>query len=139
MPANAPAGGHGLFSAVLATRRLAARRLATRNLATRRRHHGPRSAVPGVTASCFLLASALLFALTMSGAAVLISHQITVSWLTPSSEGDVSAAPLVQGAVVAGCLAVAAGYGIQTALRRARARMRCARSAGFWVRLNRAA
>lgn len=40
-------------------------------------------------------------------------------------------------AVVAGCLAVAAGHGLQAAFRRvrARARVRCARAAAFWVRL----
>ena len=115
--------------ALLATRRLAARLLARRGTA------GENLLSPAVTASFFLPASALLFALTVSGAAVLIGHQIAVSWLTPVSEGSVSAAPLVQGAVAAGCLAVAAGYGAQAALRRARARTRCARSAAFWVRL----
>jgi hypothetical protein len=79
---------------------------------------------PGATASCFLLASAPLVALIvrliMSGAAMPIAPAITVSWMTPLSAGSVSAAPLVSGAVVAGCLAVAAGYGLQAALRRAR-------------------
>ena len=115
--------------ALLATRRLATRRLVARQLATRRRAGrgtaGRDPLSPAVTASFFLLASALLFALTVSGAAVLTGHQIAVSWNTPISEGSVSAAPLVQGAVVAGCLAVAAGYGAQTALRRARQEARC--------------
>ena len=79
---------------------------------------------PGVTASCFLLASAPLVALIVrlivSGGAVPIAPAITVSWQTPISYGSVSAAPLVAGAVVAGCLAVAAGYGAQAALRRPR-------------------
>jgi hypothetical protein len=49
-----------------------------------------------------------------------IDPAITMTWATPLSAGSVSAAPLVSGAVVAGCLAVAAGYGLQAALRRAR-------------------
>ena len=73
--------------------------------------------------SCFLLASAPLVALIVrliaSGVAMPIAPAITVSWATPLSAGSVSAAPLVSGAVVAGCLAVAAGYGLQAALRRA--------------------
>ena len=81
---------------------------------------------PGATASCFLLASAPLVALIVrlivSGGAMPIAPAITVSWMTPLSAGSVSAAPLVSGAVVAGCLAVAAGYGLQAALRRARRR-----------------
>jgi hypothetical protein len=97
---------------------LAARRLARHGTSGRE----PLS--PGVTASCFLLASAPLLALIIvtRGVAVPIAPVITVSWLTPVSEGSVSAAPLVSGAIVAGCLAVAAGYGVQTALRRARHR-----------------
>jgi hypothetical protein len=110
--------------ALLATRRLVTRRLATRRLA-RRGTAGRDPLSPAVTAGSFLLASALLFALTVSGVAVLIGHQAAVSWLTPVSEGSVSAAPLVQGAVVAGCLAVAVGYGVQAALRRARQETRC--------------
>jgi len=97
---------------------LAARRLATRQLAWRGTS-GRDPLSPAVTASCFLLASALLFALNVSGVAVLIAP-ISVSWLTPISQGSVSDAPLVPGAVVAGCLAVAAGYGVAAALRRAR-------------------
>lgn len=76
------------------------------------------------TASCFLLTSAPLVALIVrlivSGVAMLIAPAITVSWMTPLSAGSVSAAPLVSGAVVAGCLALAVGYGLQAALRRAR-------------------
>jgi hypothetical protein len=49
-----------------------------------------------------------------------IDPAITMTWATPLSAGSVSAAPLVSGAVVAGCQAVAAGYGLQAALRRAR-------------------
>jgi len=79
---------------------------------------------PGVTASCFLLAAAPLAALIVrliaNGGTVPIAPAITVSWTTPLSYGSVSAAPLVAGAVVAGCLAVAAVYGLQAALRRAR-------------------
>jgi hypothetical protein len=123
--------------ALLATRRLVARQLATRRWAGRGTA-GRDPLSPAVTASCFLLASALLVALSVTGVAVLIAP-ITVSWdtSTPLSEGSISAAPFVPGAGVAGCLAVAVGYGVQTVLRRARARARtrCARSAAFWVRL----
>jgi hypothetical protein len=77
-----------------------------------------------VTASCFLLASAPLLALVVSGVRVTIAPVIMVNWLTPVSAGSVSAAPLVSGAVVAGCLAVAAGYGAQAAFRRARSGLR---------------
>jgi hypothetical protein len=83
---------------------------------------------PEATASCFLLASAPLVALIVrlivSGRGMPIAPAITLSWETPLSAGSVSAAPLVSGAVVAGCLAVAAGYGLQAALRRARRRPR---------------
>ncbi len=72
-----------------------------------------------VTASCLLLASALLFALGVWDVTGLIAP-MAVSWQTPLSYGSVSAAPLVPGAIVAGCLAVAAGFGVQTAVRRAR-------------------
>ena len=81
---------------------------------------------PRATASCFLFTSAPLAALIvrfiMSGVAMSIAPDITVSWMTPLSAGSVSAAPLVSGAVVAGCLSVAAGYGLQAALRRTRRR-----------------
>ncbi len=106
---------------------LAARRLARRGTAGR-------DLLPRVTASSFLLAPALLFALTVRDAAEFIAP-MTVCWLTPVSQGSVSAAPLVSGAVVAGCLAVAVGYGVQTALRRVRRGPGSGRSAAFWVRL----
>ena len=83
---------------------------------------------PGTTAICFLLASAPLLALIVrfivGGVAVPIAPAQTESWETPLSAGSVSAAPLVSGAVVAGCLAVAVGYGLQAALRRTRRRPR---------------
>jgi len=83
---------------------------------------------PGMTASCFLLAAAPLVALTVrlvrSGMAVPMVPDFTVTWTTPLSYGSVSAAPPVAGALVAGCLAVAAAYGAQAALGRARARTR---------------
>ena len=79
---------------------------------------------PGATASCFLLASgplvALIVRLIVTGRGVPIAPALTVSWATPLSAGSVSEAPLVSGALVAGCLAVAAGYGLLAALRRAR-------------------
>jgi hypothetical protein len=91
---------------------------------------------PLVTASCFLLAAVLLFALVKSGAAVLVG-QVGVNWTTLTSVGSVSTVPLVPDAVVAACLVAAAGFGVQATLRRARPRARawCARSAAFWVRL----
>ena len=58
----------------------------------------------------------------MGGMNVPIVPDFTVTWTTPLSYGSVSAAPLVAGALVAGCLAMAAAYGTQAALRRARAR-----------------
>ena len=99
---------------------LAARRL------TGCRTPGRRRLSPGATVSCFLLTSAPLAALIvrfiMGGVAMSIAPDITVSWMTPLSDGSVSAAPLVSGVVVAGCLAVAVGYGLQAAFRRARRR-----------------
>ena len=98
--------------ALLATRRLATRRLARRGTPGR----DPLS--PAVTASFFLLVSALLFALDVSGVGAVT--QPVDSWTTPISSGSITTTvPLVPGAIVAGCLAVAAGYGLQT-LRRAR-------------------
>lgn len=83
---------------------------------------------PGTTAICFLLASAPLLALIVrfivGGVAVPIAPAQAESWETPLSAGSVSAAPLVSGAVVAGCLAAAVGYGLQAALRRTRRRPR---------------
>ena len=129
----APASGHGpavapvltvlvIYAAIAAGGLvlLAARRLTG--------HRTPRRdrLSPGTTASCFLLASAPLLALIVrfiaGGVAVPIAPAQTESWATPLSAGSVSAAPLVAGAVVAGCLAVAAGYGLQAALRRVRRR-----------------
>jgi hypothetical protein len=76
------------------------------------------------TASCFLLASgplvALIVRLFVTGKGMPIAPALTVSWATPLSAGSVSEAPLVSGALVAGCLAVAVGYGLLAALRRAR-------------------
>jgi HAAS len=111
--------------ALLVTRWLARRGTRSRDLLS-----------PAVTASCFLLASALLAALLVSGAAVLVG-QAGVNWTTPVSEGSVSTVPLVPGAVVAACLAAAAGFGVLAALRRARARARVrrARSAASWAGL----
>jgi hypothetical protein len=99
---------------------LAARRL------TGHRTTGRGRLSPEATASCFLLASAplaaLIVRLIVTGPGMPIAPAITMSWATPLSAGSVSAAPLVAGAVVAGCLAVAAGYGLAAALRRARRR-----------------
>jgi hypothetical protein len=104
--------------ALLAARRLAARRLAARRLA-RRGTPGRDRLSPAVTASFFLLVSALLFALDASGVGA-ITQQV-YGWNTPVSSGSVTTTvPLVPGVIVAGCLAVAAGYGLQTVLRRAR-------------------
>ncbi len=97
---------------------LAARRLTGHSTTGRNRLS------PAATASCFLLASAplaaLIVRLIVTGPGMPIAPAITLSWATPLSAGSVSAAPLVSGAVVAGCLAVAAGYGLLAALRRAR-------------------
>jgi hypothetical protein len=75
---------------------------------------------PEVRASCFLLAAAPLVALLVSGMRLSIAPPMTVAWLTPVSAGEVSAAPLVAGAMVAGCLAITVGYGAQALLRQAR-------------------
>jgi hypothetical protein len=76
------------------------------------------------TASCFLLASgplvALIVRLFVTGKGMPIAPALTVSWATPLSAGSVSEAPLVSGALVAGCLAVAVGYGLLAALGRVR-------------------
>jgi len=97
---------------------LVARRLAGRRATGRDRLS------PEATASCFLLASgplvALIVRLIVTGKGMPIAPALTVSWATPLSAGSVSEAPLVSGALVAGCLAVAAGYGLVAALRRAR-------------------
>ena len=91
---------------------------------TGRRATGRDRLSPEATASCFLLASGplveLIVRLIVTGRGMPIAPALTVSWATPLSAGSVSEAPLVSGALVAGCLAVAAGYGLLAALRRAR-------------------
>jgi len=110
LPCAAMAAG-GL--ALLATRRLAAHWLARRGTS------GWDPLSPAVTASFFLLVTVLLFTLNVSGAGTYISH---MSWTNPVSEGtSTMTVPLVPGLIVAGCLAVAVGYGVQAALRRLRA------------------
>jgi hypothetical protein len=112
MPYAAMAAG-GL--ALLAIRQLAARRLA------RRATPGWDPLSPAVTASFFLLVSALLLALNVSGVGAVT--QQAGNWLNPISSGSTTTTiPLVPGAIIAGCLAVAIGYGLQTALRLARCR-----------------
>jgi hypothetical protein len=109
LPFTAMAAG-GL--ALLATRRLAARRVGRRGTSGR----DPLSSA--VTASFFLLVTALLFALNVSGVGAVTQAG---GWNTPISSGTSTATvPLVPGAIFAGCLAVAVGYGLQTALRLAR-------------------
>jgi len=98
--------------ALLATRQLATRRLARRGTSGR----DPLS--PAVTASFFLLVTALMSALNVSGVGAVTNQS---GWLTPISSGSsTTTVPLVPGAIVAGCLALAAGYGLQTARRLAR-------------------
>ena len=98
--------------ALLATRQLATRRLARRGTSGR----DPLS--PAVTASFFLLVTALMSALNVSGVGAVTNQ---AGWLTPISSGSsTTTVPLVPGAIVAGCLAVAVGYGLQTARRLAR-------------------
>jgi hypothetical protein len=76
---------------------------------------------PAVTASFFLLVTALMFALNVSGVGS-VTLQMG-QWTSPTSDGSFTAtAPLVPGAIVAGCLAVAAAYGLQAALGLARRR-----------------
>ena len=108
--------------ALLATRQLAIYQLATRRLATRRLARrgtsGRDPLSPAVTASFFLLVTALMFALNVSGVGAVANQS---SWLTPISSGSTTTTvPLVPGAIVAGCLALAVGYGLQTARRLAR-------------------
>jgi hypothetical protein len=99
--------------ALLATRQLAARRLGRGGVSGR----DPRS--PAVTAGFFLLVSALLFALNLSGVGAYTSQSYLCC--SPLSSGSsTTTVPLVPGAIVAGCLVVAAGYGLQTARRLAR-------------------
>ena len=73
---------------------------------------------PAVTASFFLLVSALLFALNVSGVGG-VTHRAWVN-IPLSSGSTTTTVPLVPGAIVAGCLALAVGYGLQAALRLAR-------------------
>ncbi|MGH3204449.1 MAG: permease prefix domain 1-containing protein [Streptosporangiaceae bacterium] len=110
--------------ALLALRRLALRLLATRLLATHRLAwrgtSGRNPLSPAVTASFFLLVTALMFAINVSGVGAVTNQS---GWLTPVSSGSVATTvPLVPGAIVAGCLAMAVGYGLQTARRLARRR-----------------
>jgi cytochrome b561 len=112
MPYAATAAG-GL--ALLATRQLATRRLARRATSDR----DPLS--PTVTAIFFLLVSALLLALNVSGVGAVTLQG--ANWTTPISSGSATTTvPLVPGAIIAGCLAAALGYGLQTAVRLARCR-----------------
>jgi len=97
--------------ALLATHRLATHRLAARRLALS----------PAVTASFFLLVSALLFALDVSGVGGVTQQAAWVN-IPISSGSTTTTTPLVPDAVVAGCLAVAVAYGLQAALSRSRRR-----------------
>jgi hypothetical protein len=98
--------------ALLAAHRLAARRLGRRGSSGR----DPLSSA--VTASLFLLVTALLLALNVSGVGAVTQ---VGGWNTPISSGSSTMTiPLVPGAILAGCLAVAVGYGLQTALGLAR-------------------
>jgi len=98
--------------ALLATRRLAIRRLGRRGTSGR----DPLSSA--VTASFFLLVTALLLALNVSGVGTVTQ---VGGWTTPISSGSsTTAVPLVPGVILAGCLAAAVGCGVQTALRLAR-------------------
>jgi hypothetical protein len=100
--------------ALLATRQLAIYQLAARRRA-RRGTSGRLS--PAVTASFFLLVMALMLALNVSGVGAVANHS---GWLTPVSSGSTTTTvPLVPGVIVAGCLALAVGYGLQAARRRA--------------------
>ena len=101
--------------ALLAARQLAARRLAWRGTSGR----DPLS--PAVTASFFLLVSALLFALDVSGVGGVTQQAAWVN-IPISSGSTTTTTPLVPDAVVAGCLAVAVAYGLQAALSRSRRR-----------------
>jgi hypothetical protein len=98
--------------ALLATRRLATRRLGRPGTSGR----DPLSSA--VTASFFLLVTALLLALNVSGVGAVTQMG---DWTTPISSGSsTTTVPLVPGVILAGCLAAAVGYGLQTALRLAR-------------------
>jgi hypothetical protein len=65
---------------------------------------------------------------------VVLLDPLRVSWLAPMSQGSVSAAPPVLHAIVAGCLAMAVGYGAQAALRRVGLGLHQVRSAASWAR-----
>jgi hypothetical protein len=69
-----------------------------------------------VMASFFLLVSALLFALNVSGVGA-VTHQLTWISLPLSSGSATTSDPLIPGAVVAGCLAVAVGFALQALMR----------------------
>jgi len=98
--------------ALLAIRRLAMRRLGRRGTPGR----DPLS--PAVTASFFLLVTALLLALNMSRVGAVTQAG---GWTTPISSGSsTTTVPLVPGPILAGCLAVAVGYGLRAALKLAR-------------------
>ncbi len=102
--------------ALLATRQLAIYQLANRRLA--RGASGRDRLSPAVTASFFLLVTALMFALNVGGVGAVTNQS---GWLTPVSSGSATTTvPLVPGVIVAGCLAVAIGYGLQAARRIAR-------------------
>jgi HAAS domain-containing protein len=104
--------------ALLATRGLATRRLAARRLA-RRGTSGRDVLPPPVTAGFFLLVTALMLALNVSGVGAVTLQPM--DWNTPISSGSITTTvPLIPGAIVAGCLAVAVGYGVQAARRMAR-------------------
>jgi hypothetical protein len=115
--------------AVLVTRWLATRWLAGPGTSGR----DPRS--PALTASFFLLVSALLSVLDVSGVGG-STHQAWFS-IPMSSGASTTIVPVVPGAVIGGCLAVAAGYGLQAARRLARRRpgSGARRSVALWVRL----
>jgi hypothetical protein len=110
LPYEAMAAG-GL--ALLVPHWLAVRRLARRGASGR--HPLPLA----LTATFFALISALLFAVKASGLGPTAQYQ---TWTMPTSAGSASTGPLVPGAVVAGCLAMAVGYGLAAALRRVRRR-----------------
>ena len=120
VPITGPAMMTLLFAAIaagglalLATGQLAARWLARRGTSGR----NPLS--PAVTASFFLLVTALMLGLNVSGVGG--GTQQVYDWNTPISSGTTTATvPLVPGTIIAGCLAVAVGFGVQAALRRAR-------------------
>jgi hypothetical protein len=74
---------------------------------------------PAVMAGFFLLVSALLFALNVTGVGA-VTNQIAWVAIPLSTGSTITTIPVVPGAIVAGCLAVAVGYGVQTALRLSR-------------------